>query len=216
MAFGFRGLQIRLWCRGSTLWLGAPSEQGLDSWGILPFELVRRKPEKAARAGLGGWTDPQVLVLCDCLQKWPKTPSWGTGPCGVIQPQPFCPEILPLGHCFCSASAANPLLPWEVGAQFKSSIWLSRVPILLCFETNQLRETQTPWGCSPTPTEASGCGKSEMGPSVWWRWGHNRHRAGGDAIGTLVPNSKTWSMSLDSAVEAHHPSYAIELNGTLV
>lgn len=32
----------------------------------------------------------------------------------------------------------------------------------------------------------------------------------------LPQNSKTWRALLDSVVKAHHPSYAIELDGTLV
>jgi len=32
----------------------------------------------------------------------------------------------------------------------------------------------------------------------------------------LPQSSKTWRVLLDSVVKAHHPSYAIELDGTLV
>lgn len=32
----------------------------------------------------------------------------------------------------------------------------------------------------------------------------------------LRQKSKTWGVLLDSVVKAHHPSYAIELDGTLV
>lgn len=39
----------------------------------------------------------------------------------------------------------------------------------------------------------------------------------GNRCGKACPKTaKTWSVSLDSVVKAHHPSYAIELDGTLV
>lgn len=69
---------------------------------------------------------------------------------------------------------------------------------------------------APLPQRLQGVWRVRWGQVCDGGGGTTGTGLGGDEIGTLVPNSKTWSVSLDSAVEAHHPSYAIELDGTLV
>lgn len=67
-----------------------------------------------------------------------KNTLWAWGSLGgVIQPQPFSPEIHSLGHYYFfflpPASAANSPLLLEIGPWYESGVWLSGIPICESF-----------------------------------------------------------------------------------